>query len=74
LWARDGATSLIIGIAIGLVIGIIGTVYVFRESLGISQRRKRYAAFAAKLAAILAGTDIKTLEPPKPIAVEDGAL
>jgi hypothetical protein len=61
---------LIIGIAIGLVIGIIGTVYVFRESLGISQRRKRYAAFAA----ILAGTDIKTLEPPKPIAVEDGAL
>jgi hypothetical protein len=59
------ATSLIIGLAIGLVVGIIGTVYVFRELIGIAQRRKRDAAFAVKLAAILAGTDIKPVGTSK---------
>ncbi len=60
-------TSLVVGIVIGLVLGVAGTVYAFREMLAIARRKAADQAFAQKLAAILAGAELKPIEPPKPV-------
>ena len=66
--------SFVIGMAAGLAVGVIGAMIAFREPLRISQRRKQDAAFAAKLDAILAGGDLKPVEPPKPAKPSGAAL
>ena len=69
-------TSLLTGLGIGLVLGIAfimvvlslqaGSVGGLSKLLGIAQRAKQDPAFAAKLAGILAGAELKPIEPPKP--------
>ena len=67
-------------IAIGLIVGlVVGAFFVFGilvvkagspggvfEGLGVAAKAKRDPAFAAKLQAILAGAELKPVEPPKP--------
>jgi hypothetical protein len=67
-------------IAIGLIAGlVVGAFFVFGvlvmkagspggvfEGLGVASKAKQDAAFAAKLQAILAGAELKPIEPPKP--------
>lgn len=67
-------------IAIGLICGlVVGAFIVFGaliakagspggvfEGLGMASRAKQDPAFAAKLQAILAGAELKPIEPPKP--------
>jgi hypothetical protein len=74
----DIAIGLIVGLVIGafLTFGVLilkagspGGVF---EGLGIASKAKQDADFAAKLQAILAGAQVKPLEPPKP-AKPDGA-
>jgi hypothetical protein len=74
----DIAIGLIVGLVVGafLTFGVLilkagspGGVF---EGLGIASKAKKDAGFAAKLNAILAGAEIKPLEPPKP-ARPDGA-
>jgi hypothetical protein len=66
--------SFVIGMVAGLAVGVIGALIAFREPLRISQRRKQDAAFAAKLDAILAGGDLKPVEPPRPPKPSGAAL
>jgi hypothetical protein len=74
----DIAIGLIVGLVIGafLTFGVLilkagspGGVF---EGLGIASKAKEDVGFAAKLQAIVAGADVKPLEPPKP-ARPDGA-
>ena len=57
-----------IGAAAGLVLGFLAAFVYFssQEGFALSKRSKSDTAFAAKLKAILAGADIKPIEPPKP--------
>ena len=73
----DIAIGLIVGLVVGafLTFGVLiakagspGGVF---EGLGIASKAKQDAGFAAKLDAILAGAEIKPIEPPKP-AKPDG--
>ena len=68
----DIAIGLIVGLVVGafLTFGVLiltagspGGVF---EGLGIASKAKKDPSFAAKLNAILAGADIKPVEPPKP--------
>ena len=74
----DIAIGLIAGLVIGafLTFGILvlkagspGGVF---EGLGVASKAKQDPAFAAKVQAILAGAEVKSIEPPKP-AKPDGA-
>jgi hypothetical protein len=68
--------DIVIGLVVGLVVGAFLTfgVFVLRagglggafEAFGIAGRAKSDPAFAAKLHAILAGAEVKSVEPPKP--------
>lgn len=69
----DIAIGLIVGLVVGafLVFGILiakagspGGVF---EGLGVASRAKQDPAFAAKLQAILAGAEVKPIEPPRPV-------
>src|SRR5262245_55820911 len=65
-----------IGLVVGLVVGAFLTfgVLVLKAgspggvvgALGVAAKAKQDAGFAAKLQAILAGAEIKPLEPPRP--------
>src|SRR5262245_36832628 len=65
-----------IGVVIGLVVGVFLALSVLAlraggptglfEALGVAGKAKQDPAFAAKLQAILAGAEIKPVEPPKP--------
>jgi uncharacterized protein DUF2760 len=68
----DIAIGLIVGLVVGafLTFGVLilkagspGGVF---EGLGVASKAKHDPAFAAKLQAILAGAEIKPIEPPKP--------
>jgi hypothetical protein len=69
--------DIVIGIAIGLVIGVIaalglamaraGSLGKAFEGLSVAGRANQDPAFASKLQAILSGAEIKVLEPPKPV-------
>lgn len=68
----DIAIGLICGLVVGafIVFGVLiakagspGGVF---EGLGMASRAKQDPAFAAKLQAILAGAELKPIEPPKP--------
>ncbi len=65
-----------IGAAAGLVLGFLAAFVYFssQEGFALSKRSKSDAAFAAKLKAILAGADIKPIEPPKPLKASGAAL
>lgn len=65
-----------IGAAAGLVLGFLAAFAYFssQEGFALSKRSKSDAAFAAKLKAILAGADIKPIEPPKPVKPSGAAL
>jgi hypothetical protein len=66
-----------IGVIVGLVVGafvVFGVLVVKAgspggvfEGLGVAARAKQDPAFAAKLQAILAGAEVKPVEPPKPV-------
>jgi hypothetical protein len=68
--------ELVIGLVVGVVVGVFlvfgmliakagspGGVF---DGLGVASRAKQDPAFAAKLQAILAGAEIKPVEPPRP--------
>jgi hypothetical protein len=68
--------DIVIGVVVGVVVGVFlvfgvliakagspGGVF---DGLGVASRAKRDPAFASKLQAILAGAELKPIEPPKP--------
>jgi hypothetical protein len=69
--------DIVIGIAIGLVIGVLaalglaiaraGSLGKAFEGLAVAGKANQDPAFAAKLQAIQAGAEVKTPEPPKPV-------
>ncbi len=69
--------DIVIGIAIGLVIGVIaalglamaraGSLGKAFEGLAVAGRANQDPAFAAKLQAIQTGAEVKVPEPPKPV-------
>lgn len=69
--------DIVIGIAIGLVIGVLaalglaiaraGSLGKAFQGLAVAGKANQDPAFAAKLQAIQAGAEVKTPEPPKPI-------
>src|SRR5262245_16057272 len=66
-----------IGVIVGLVVGAFLTfgVLILKagslggvfDGLGVASKAKQDPAFAAKLQAILAGAEIKPVEPPRPV-------
>src|SRR6478736_6930852 len=69
----DIAIGVVVGVVVGifLVFGVLiakagspGGVF---DGLGGASRAKRDPAFASKLQAILAGAELKPIEPPKPV-------
>lgn len=80
----DTGTALIVGVVIGAAaIGFVGVMILVARGgsiggamtgLGVAGKAKHDPAFAQKLAAILAGGDVKPAEPPKPPKPSGAAL
>ncbi|HXD84925.1 MAG TPA: DUF2760 domain-containing protein [Urbifossiella sp.] len=75
-YAIGAAAGLVLGLLIALVIAQAkaGGLPQAGQGLAVAKRANADKAFADKLQAILAGADIKPIEPPKPLKPSGAAL